>query len=467
MSVRKQLSVIVTILLSVVVLLVGISFLTGPSAAASANAQATFGAVVGPGDVTPEGANPELAQATIPPTASPAPTTPPATAAATQAATVDFTPTPTLPKLNKSLMGIQAYGYNEHARWGELMDRALHMGFRWMKFQLSWKELEPSKGEYSPQFEVLVQNVFDMTQFSGAQFKIMLSVAKAPDWARPAGARGQADGPPANPQDLIDFINHVYDRLPAEHISAFEIWNEPNLQTEWTGAPLNGASYVQMFTPVYNAIRARGPNTVVITAGPTPVGATNVTMDDRQWLQEIYSAGLPLGDPNFAIGAHPYGWANAPDSRCCANPSKGWDDHPSFYFLDTIYAYRDIMVKNNHAQGKLWATEFGWSSFDGLKEGSHVDGKPAMPPPDEGLAWLNRITEEQQGHYIVRAYELAQTGDLAGFMGPMFLWNLNFSVLTGYVKSEEPSRPEVGFSVINQNTFPRKAYELLQAATKD
>src|SRR5258708_35508257 len=236
-----------------------------------------------------------------------------ATPAATSPATPSVTPTP-LPSLNNDLMGIQAYGYVGSGDWGTLLDRSFFMGFKWVKIQLSWKELEPTKGQYTQQFEVIRQNFFDTGRFRGYGYKIMLSLAKAPDWARPANARGQNDGPPANPQDLIDFLNYVFQRFDMEHLDAIEILNEANTSTEWTGAPITGAEYMKLFNPVYKAIRAKSPNIVVVSAGPAPAGPVN----DRQWLQQLYDAGLPMSDRNFAVGVHPYGWGTPPDALCCA-----------------------------------------------------------------------------------------------------------------------------------------------------
>ncbi len=396
------------------------------------------------------------------PTPTPGPTHTPSN-------TPDVTPTITgtpLPTLNKDVMGIQAYGNVGDNDWAQFMDRAQFMGFAWIKFQLSWKELEPSKGQYTQQLDVIKKNIFD----SGKRnFVTLISIAKAPDWARSANARGQNDGPPANSQDLIDFLsNLLQDKNIAQgnFIRAVEIWNEPNLITEWTGSPFNGGAYVQLFTPVYKALRALNPGLMILTSGLATTGDSNGSVDDRKWLQQMYGAGLPVGDPNFAIAAHPYGYANPPDARCCTSPSKGWDDHPSFFFLDTINDYHNIMVQNKDTQTKLWATEFGWPSFDGLKEGPHDTGQPAMPPNDPGLAWMTRLTEDQQAQYIIRAYQLAQMSDIASFMGPMFLWNLNFASLPGFTTAKTPSRPEAGFSVLNADTFPRQAFYLLSGSAK-
>src|SRR5882724_12029158 len=85
------------------------------------------------------------------PTNTPGPTNTPTN-------TPDVTPTITgtpLPTLNKDVMGIQAYGNVGDKDWAQFMDRAGFMGFGWLKFQLSWKELEPAKGQYTQQMDVI------------------------------------------------------------------------------------------------------------------------------------------------------------------------------------------------------------------------------------------------------------------------------------------------------------------------
>lgn len=386
----------------------------------------------------------------LPATATPAPPT--------------ATPTPTLPTLRTGMMGIQAYANVEIDGWFQLVDRMWFMGFGWLKVQINWKEMEPQPGQYSPVFTVVRDNII----YAGRRgFKILLSVVNAPDWARPPEARGQQEGPPADPATYANFIGALLDNWDRQYIQAIELWNEPNLIREWTGAPRNGATYKRYFEAGYNAIRSRSADIVVITAGPAPAGDTpDGSVDDRRWLRELYAAGLPINDPNFVIGIHPYGWSNAPDARCCAAPSIGWDDQPYFFFLDNIATYRQIMAENGHTNGKLWATEFGWATFEGLRYRDHLRGPAAIPPADPGLGWMNRITQDQQARYIVRAFEIAQNGELAGYMGPMFLWNLNFASLPGYINEGSPSLPEAGFSVLNSDWGTRPAFDYLSGAPK-
>jgi len=374
-------------------------------------------------------------------------------------------PTPTLPTLHSAMMGIQIHPILEISAWWAMVDRAQFMGFKWIKVQVNWAEMETEPGVYSQAFSVVRDNLF----YAGQRgFNILISVVNAPDWARPAAARGQQNGAPSDPQTYANFLNAIFNAWGTQYIQAVEVWNEPNLRREWTGHPATAAAYKPYFDAAYNAIRAHSGEIVVITAGLAPAGDTaDGSVDDRRWLRELYAAGLPVNDPNFAIGIHPYGWANAPDARCCANPSQGWDNQRFFFFLDTIADYRQIMVENNHANGKLWATEFGWATFDGLRYKDHLSGPPAIPPSDPALGWMNRLTEIQQATYVIRAFELAQTGDLAGFMGPLFLWNMNFASLTGYINENTPSLPEAGFSVLNSDWGTRPLYDALQFAPKE
>jgi len=437
-----------------------------PAVAAQDTAIApTYGAVIGgPG-------NTNTVQVTETPADTTTPVPSPATATATLPATQQApTQTPTitgtpLPTLVRDVMGIQAYANLTRTDWRHMLDLAQSMNVGWIKVQLSWKELETAKGQFSQQYGVLITNFFDAGKRG---LKILISVAKAPDWARPASVRGKNDGPPADPKDLSDFILHMMGEkdLAEGFIHAVEVWNEPNTVNEWTGAPLTGGAYASLFKPTYQAIRAAFPSDMIVTAGPAPTGDSAGSINDRTWLQQVYNAGLPITDPNFAIGAHPYGWANPPDSRCCASPSQGWDNNKIFFFLDTINDYRAIMTQNKHQGGKLWVTEFGWSSFDGLQVGPQGKIQPALPPDDPGLAWMKKLNQYQQANYLIRAFQMAQSGDLAGYVGPMFVWNLNFSTLQNFTTANAPSRQESGFSVLNADTSPRPAYNLLQAAPK-
>lgn len=342
-------------------------------------------------------------------TAPPRPTDTPAGPTATPSPT----PTP-LPQLNKQLMGVQVYNNYGPAEWDWFMSRAQETNVGWIKVQANWAFLQPNGA--NPDEQVLRTFELNLQSADRLGFKILLSVAKAPAWARP---NGQADSPPDDPQALADFLNLMFQNTKiGEVVDAIEIWNEPNLRREWNtdSLPFNGAGYMRLFKPSYDAIKAYRPDIIVVTAGLAPTSSSDFSVDDRAYLQQMYDNGLANYDA--AIGAHPYGWGNPPDARCCDSiPERGWDDDPHFFFIETLDAMRDIMNRNGDSGAQIWVTEFGWAVWS-------EDITQPLPEPEANNLWMNYNTLDQQANYTIRAFQIAQE---RGDMGPMFLWNLNYA----------------------------------------
>lgn len=400
-----------------------------------------FGPIVGP-DHT-------LVPTEVRPTATPIPPIPP---------TPGPSPTPG-PGLNSALMGVQVHPHIDSREIETVISLTRELGVDWVKFQFAWALLESSPGRYTEQYFILADYV---KRFHDKGFNVMISVAKAPGWARRATADGvmHEDAPPDNPDDLARFISAVLNHLGRDGagrpvIAAVEVWNEPNLQREWYGHPLTGEEYMRYFRPAYEAIRAFSPEVTVITAGPAPTGTSHWSTDDREWLRGLYAAGLAQYGADVAVGIHPYGWANAPDARCCANPGRGWDDHRQFFFLDTIEDYRAIMVEAGHDQALLWATEFGWATFDGLRTASNT-----RPPDPADAPYYSYLDQTAQATYTVRAFQLAQSRP---YMGPMILWNLNFAAIGGAVDRGDP---KAGYGLVDGAWQPRPVFQYLKQAPK-
>lgn len=342
----------------------------------------------------------------------PSATSSPDVTTSTTATTDPNAPQPTpIPGLDSSRMGIQLIGNTGRAEWDASLTRAKELGVEWIKVQVNWAFLQPNGHDVNePRFNDFHINIETADQFG---FKILLSIAKAPAWTRsnPIG-----DGPPDNPQSLAEFITMMLGTKLGTIIDAIEVWNEPNLRHDWMTdvLPFNGEGYMRLFRPAYEAIRAYSPNITIITAGLAPTANTDATRNDREFLREMYAAGL--GNYNdIAIGAHPYGWANPPDARCCdPGPERGWDDQPQFFFLDNIEDKRRIMNENGDQNIPIWITEFGWAVWEDF-------GVP-LPDPAENNLWMLENSPEEQASYVIRAFEI---GLSRPDIGVMILWNLN------------------------------------------
>ncbi len=321
---------------------------------------------------------------------------------------------------------------------------ALDVG--WVKVQVSWKLYQPYPDAYAEdrfaELDALVEAA------AANDIRVLLSVSKAPEWSRPTT---EMDGPPADYALYNQFMNFLANRYK-DRVAAYELWNEPNLQREWNGSPLNAADLTRLIASGAAGVRAAGSSATLISAAPATTGINDglTAIDDRLFLRGMLDAGI--AQVVDGIGVHPYGWANPPDSSFAApDPSvPTHNDHPSFFFQDTIADYQAMLAEYG-AGSPLWVTEFGWGSFDQL---SDDEGDPARPP--QGAEFMSDVTEWEQAVYLLRALELGAENSV----GPMIIWNLNFGPLLGHEYSE------TGYSILRPDGTRRPAYRSLENANK-
>ncbi len=296
----------------------------------------------------------------------------------------------------------------------EATNKVREMGFNWVKFQLPWKDFEGGGPGQRNWPDDIVGSI------NGAGLNILVSIVKSPEWARPGNTDRGVEGPPADPGTYASFVGEFAARY-CGRVQAIEVWNEQNLDYEWGREPLDAARYVRLLAAAYGAIKSRCPSTVVVSGAPTPTGAPPpVAMDDFAYLEQMYQAGLKYYSD--AIGAHPSGFNVAPDvqggaAACDFIRGQGSlyvgpcnSPHHSWSFRSTLEGYRNIMVRYGDANKRIWPTEFGWAT-----------GYTGHP----GYEYAQDNTSEEQAAWTVRAYQLMKSW---GFVGPAFLWNLNYNV---------------------------------------
>jgi hypothetical protein len=385
-------------------------------------------------------ATPQPSETPLPVTTATSPVVPTPTATATQTPTPSATPTPDYPiysgpPLDKSQIGIQIHLHRENLT--EIFDHLQRLNVGWVKVQVSWKLYQPEPDRLDEELFAELDGLAAMAAENNIQ--LLVSVAKAPEWSRPTT---ELDGPPTNYAHYQAFMALLAARYVGR-VAAYELWNEANLQREWNGVPLSAADLVSLIRAGAAGVRAVDGTAVLISGSPSPTGINDgvTAVDDRQYFQEMVAAGvLEVVD---GVGAHPYGWANPPDATA-TNPgtaATSHNNHPSFFFLNTLQDYHAILETAGQPQTPIWVTEFGWGSFERLD---------ALPPT--GVAFMNDVTEWEQAVYTLRAYELAHSME---WVGPMILWNLNFGPLLG------PDFSETGFSVLRPDDSPRPVYNSL------
>jgi hypothetical protein len=190
-------------------------------------------------------------------------------------------------------------------------------------------------------------------------------------------------------------------------INAYSIGNEVNLSREWGGSKPDPLAYTRLLAIAYARIKQADPQALVISAGIAPTGGDGDGFaDDLVYARTMFEAGAL--DVMDAYGFHPYGFAYEPERDPADAQTKG-------LLFRRAEAHRALMQTFGGADKKIWATEFGW-----LINPDEEGVKCTLP----GMDW-QRVSKDNQAKYVVRAYDYASKN--WAWMGPMFLWNLDFS----------------------------------------
>ncbi len=245
------------------------------------------------------------------------------------------------------------------------------LGTHWVRIFATWPDLEPSPGAFSTVWLSSYEKLFNELP---AGTKVIVDVVDSPQWET-----GSSDEhtPPANPQDFAAFVGALAQRW-AGRVAAYELWNEEDNASWWTGAP-NPAAYAALLKATYPVVKAADPNATVVLGG--------MTGNDYAFLEGVYAAG---GKGSFdAVGVHT-------DTACNVNSPnvflRGMDGH---LIPDSFLAYREVhaVMLANGDDKPIWMTEMSWRTTAATcSEGAFAGQKP------EG------VSDEQQASYLSQAY---------------------------------------------------------------
>lgn len=296
--------------------------------------------------------------------------------------------------------------------------RAREAGFDAIVQLFSWREIEPTRGQFHWQ---VPDEIVHAAEHYGLDLVIRLD--HHPAWA--SAAPLTLNAPPDDPEQYARFASAVARRYRGR-VLGYIIWNEPNLAHEWGGHPPDPAGYVALLKLAYQAIKEADPQARVVSAGLAPTNQQDaVALDDRLYLQAMYEAGAR--GYFDVLGAHPYGFGHPPDDP------RGAHEGLNMARLEEL---REIMVRYGDAEKPVWATEMGW----------RVGG-------DEG-AGQPGVTLEQQASYLVSAFELARVR--WPWLELMAIWNLG----------GEREGAWADYSLLNPDGSPRLAYQALARMSK-
>lgn len=328
------------------------------------------------------------------------------------------------------------------------VDKTLQMardgGFTWIRQGFPWNDIEISaKGNYTdtrnPGQAVNAWDKYDYIVNAAQRYglQIIARLDSPPNWARKPGddLEKYRKGPPNNNQDFADFAAAVASRYKGK-INYFQIWNEPNLEGEWGGHPIDPEQYTNLLKAAHDAIKQVNPSAVIITAALAPTAEDSLrNLNDVLFLEGMYQAGAA---PYFDIlSTMLYGLGQSPDTRRV--------DLKYLSFSRPILL-RNVMEKYGDTRKPIWISEYAWIS---------------IPPDFKGdlskNIWGPSVDEQTQAEWLVQGYERASAE--WPWMGVMFVWFLR-------QPDPLPGEPANYFSILRQDFTPRPAYTALQNYSK-
>lgn len=347
-----------------------------------------------------------------------------------------------IPHTDVNPMGVNTF-LNEEPD-PDVVERSLDMiaegGFGYIRQIFGWYEIEPEQGVYIGRFGESTwekyDRIVDLANERGIE--IIARLEKPPRWAREGQPNVDQfpDGPPNDIDDWTNYIEQVVTRYDGR-ITYYQLWNEPNLEGEWGGHPINAADYVDLLRAGYEKIKEINPENVVLLAGLAPTDQRGpVNLNEFLFLQEVYDHG---GAAYFDIATvMVYGYGYSPRDRRVEFERNN--------FSRPIQT-REVMERNGDAHKPIWAVEYGWVSLPEDWEGE--------PSP-----WGRPVTEQQQADYLLEGYLRAQKE--WPWMGVMAVWAFRWVRPPDH--EHEQRNPTRGFALVEHDFTPRPAYLRLQEA---
>ncbi|MBX3061371.1 MAG: hypothetical protein KF726_00245 [Anaerolineae bacterium] len=202
-----------------------------------------------------------------------------------------------------------------------------------------------------------------------------------------------------------EYANYVAS-LAAAGADAIEVWNEMNLDREWPNGQISGASYVQLLSKAYSAIKAAKSSTIVISGAPAPTGAagpggkTNGYWNDDVYMADMAAAGA--GQFLDCVGLH-YNEGIISPTQGSGDPRGGYPT----YFFSSMLARGLASFPGKQA---CW-TELGFLSPEGYG------------PLPAGFTWAADTSVAEQAQWLAEA---AKASAASGRVKLMIVWNVDF-----------------------------------------
>ncbi len=232
-----------------------------------------------------------------------------------------------------------------NANFEQNLARAANLG--WSRIDLVWANIETSQGVFN--FSATDSQI----NYAVSQGQQIIGILHdVPQWL---GGGTYLNTPPLNTTEWSNFVGQVAQRYRGK-ITAYEIWNEPDLKNQttqgigWDRDIQQPPLYIDFLHAAAQQIRAKAPGTLVVGPALASYNTATGSADRKAKIfQQIQAANYSDGPgPSFVNVLSFHG--NASDNQSALNQAIAL----SSMNLEEI-AYTPSL-----ANAPIWVTEFGW-----------------------------------------------------------------------------------------------------------
>jgi beta-xylosidase len=231
------------------------------------------------------------------------------------------------------------------------VERLKALGLNWVRLTLHWMLIEPESGRYQ-----LDATDRMMALVKQAGLHNLTYVVGTPRFASsaPPDAPYSDKYPPKDPLVYAQRMQALAKRYP--NVDVWQVWNEPNIPAFWQ-PKIDPEGYGRLLQPAVAALRQVVPDKPIAMAGM----AYYSQMAGREGLMLDAMGKLGAYKLNLIACYHPYS----------AEPEGAEDG------TRDLLTHVPFLNKGLRAYGvkQIWATEWGWSSYDGPVEEQPLVGE--------------------------------------------------------------------------------------------
>jgi hypothetical protein len=231
-------------------------------------------------------------------------------------------------------------GFLSDADLNRQLDLMVSIGVTSLRIDVPWVAVQPTRfGGYDWSKADRVINAA-----AARGIGVLGILGQPPAWAAAPGTP-ELSGRPASATAFAQYARAVATRYRGK-ISAYEIWNEPNMLSFYKPYP-DPVGYTALLRAAYPAIKAADRNAIVVGGVLAAAVDTSYSIDPVTFVQRMYAAGAK---PYFdALSYHPY------QHGLKFSEGGPWVDAP----LNQGLRIRQLMIDYGDAGKKIWASEYG------------------------------------------------------------------------------------------------------------